>query len=109
MKDEPNKITATLKVVITGEFYDDEASEETLRYCVEQDLEDAGFDVDVELLKEQEPLPIQYVDQGESYPPCIYHSVCRACGGILNYPEKFCKACGRGVIWVPFCKEEADV
>ena len=55
MKDEPNKITATLKVVIAGEFYDDEASEETLRYCVEQDLEDAGFDVDVALLKEQEP------------------------------------------------------
>lgn len=54
MKDEPNKITATLKVVVTGEFYDDEASEETLRYCVEQDLEDAGFDVNVELLKEQE-------------------------------------------------------
>ena len=54
MKNEPNKITATLKVVVTGEFYDDEASEETLRYCVEQDLRDAGFDVDVELLKEQE-------------------------------------------------------
>ena len=54
MKDEPPKIPATLKVVITGEFYDDEASEETLRYCVEQDLEDAGFDVDIELLKEQE-------------------------------------------------------
>lgn len=54
MKNELNKITATLKVVITGEFYGDEASEETLRYCVEQDLEDDGFDVDVELLKEQE-------------------------------------------------------
>ena len=52
VKDKPNKVTATLKVVVTGEFYDDEASEETLRYCVEQDLEDAGFDVDVELLKE---------------------------------------------------------
>ena len=53
MEDKPNKITAALKVVATGEFYDDEASEETLRYCVEQDLEDAGFDVDVEPLKEQ--------------------------------------------------------
>ena len=63
----------------------------------------------LELLKEQEPLPAKYVDKGDSYPPCIYHSVCRACGGILNYPEKFCKACGRGIIWVPFCKEEADV
>ena len=56
MKNEPNKITATLKVAITGEFYDDEASEETLRHCVEQDLEDVGFDVDVELLKEQEAI-----------------------------------------------------
>jgi len=50
-KDKPNKITATLKVVITGEFYDDEASEETLRYCAEQDLEDAGFDVEVSVMR----------------------------------------------------------
>lgn len=54
MKDKPNKVTATLKVIVTGEFYDDEATEETLRYAVEQDLEDAGFDVDVSMLKEQE-------------------------------------------------------
>ena len=32
-KDKPNKVTATLKIVITGEFYDDESSEETL-LCV---------------------------------------------------------------------------
>jgi len=50
IKDKPNRVTTTLKVVITGEFYDDEASEETLRYCVEQTLEDAGFDVDVSML-----------------------------------------------------------
>lgn len=48
---EPKKVTTVLKVVVTGEFYDEEASEETLRYCVEQDLEDAGFDVDVSVLK----------------------------------------------------------
>ena len=53
VKDKPNKVTATLKVIITGEFYDDDASEETLRYVVEQDLEDAGFDVDVMQIKEQ--------------------------------------------------------
>ena len=51
IKNKPHKVTTTLKIVITGEFYDDEASEETLRYCVEQDLEDAGFNVDVTLLK----------------------------------------------------------
>lgn len=54
MNDKPNKVTTVLKVVVTGEFYDDDATEETLRYSVEQDLEDAGFDVDVALLKEQE-------------------------------------------------------
>lgn len=50
-KDKPNKVTATLKIVITGEFYDDEASEETLRYCTEQALEDAGFDVEVSVMR----------------------------------------------------------
>lgn len=54
MKDKPNKVTTVLKVVVTGEFYDDDATEETLRYAVEQDLEDAGFDVDIAPLKEQE-------------------------------------------------------
>ena len=54
MKDKPNKVTTVLKVIVTGEFYDDDSTEETLRYAVEQDLEDAGFDVDVALLKEHE-------------------------------------------------------
>lgn len=35
-----------------ADFYDNESSEETLRYCVEQDLEDAGFNViDVSVMK----------------------------------------------------------
>ncbi len=50
-KGKPNKVTATLKIVITCEFYDDEASEETLRYYAEQALEDAGFDVDVSVIR----------------------------------------------------------
>ena len=45
IKDTPNIIKARLIVDIEGEFYDDESTEETLRYCVEQDLEDAGFNV----------------------------------------------------------------
>ena len=53
IKETPNKITAVLKVTATAEFFDDEASEETVRYCIEQDLEDAGFDVDVCILKEK--------------------------------------------------------
>ena len=91
MKDEPNKITATLKVVVTGELYGDEASEETLRYFVEQDLEDdGGFDVDVELLKEQEPLA---VDEGKLN-KCV-------CGNEINrywHPE-YCGFCGKKLEW----------
>lgn len=43
--DKPNKIKAKLIVEVEAEFYDDESSEETLRYCVEQDLEDAGLNI----------------------------------------------------------------
>ena len=50
--DKPNKVKAKLIVEVESEFYDDESSEETLRYCVEQDLEDAGFNViDVSVMK----------------------------------------------------------
>lgn len=79
-KYNPNKITATMKLVVTGEFYDDEASEETLRYCIEQDLEDAGFDVDVSLLKdhaEDNNVPSKWVsvkdklpERPENWPRC---------------------------------------
>lgn len=43
--DKLNKIKAKLIVEVEAEFYDDESSEETVRYCVEQDLEDAGLNV----------------------------------------------------------------
>ena len=50
--DKPNKIKAKLIVEVEADFYDNESSEETLRYCVEQDLEDAGFNViDVSVMK----------------------------------------------------------
>ena len=61
MNTEPNKVKAVLRVEVTGEFYDEEASEETLRYAVEQDLEDAGFDdIDVSVVKEWwvQPIPV---------------------------------------------------
>lgn len=45
VKDKPNKVRARLIIDIEAEFYDNESSEETLRYCVEQDIEDAGFNV----------------------------------------------------------------
>lgn len=44
--EEANRITAYLKV--TAEFYDPDATPETVRACVEQDLEDAGYEVGVE-------------------------------------------------------------
>lgn len=44
-------VTAKMEVTVTGEFYDFEASEETLRSCVEQDLSELYSDVDVKLLK----------------------------------------------------------
>lgn len=51
-KEMPNKIKAKLIVEVEADFYDNESSEETLRYCVEQDLEDAGFNViDVSVMK----------------------------------------------------------
>lgn len=40
------KISTTLLIHVTAEMDDEESSAETLRYLVEQDLEDAGFDVD---------------------------------------------------------------
>lgn len=43
--EKPNKVKAKLIVEVEAEFYDDESSEETLRYCVEQDLEDIGYNV----------------------------------------------------------------
>lgn len=43
--NNPNKVKAKLTVEVEAEFYDNESSEETLRYCVEQDLEDDGFDI----------------------------------------------------------------
>lgn len=45
VKDKPNRIETTLIVKVAMEFYDDESSKETVRYCVEQDLEDAGVEV----------------------------------------------------------------
>lgn len=52
--DKPNKIEATLIVKVAMEFYDDESSKETVRYCVEQYLEDSGVDViDVSIKEKQ--------------------------------------------------------
>lgn len=43
--DKPNRVETILIIKVAAEFYDDEASEETIRSCVEQDLKDAGYEV----------------------------------------------------------------
>lgn len=42
--EKANRVIAYLKV--TAEFYDPESTPETVRACVEQDLEDAGYEVE---------------------------------------------------------------
>lgn len=66
-KEKANKITATLKLVVTEEFYDDEASEETLRSYVEQCLEEDGFSVEVGLFKVQEPRVLTLAEVRDEY------------------------------------------
>lgn len=46
------ELEVTLKVIVRVHFDDNESDEGTVRYLLEQDLEDAGWDCDVEILKE---------------------------------------------------------
>lgn len=46
------ELEVTLKVKVSAHFDDNESDEDTVRYLLEQDLEDAGWDCDVEILKE---------------------------------------------------------
>ena len=101
-KETPNKITAVLKVTATAEFFDDEASEETLRYCVEQDLEDAGFEVDVSLLKEHEAVEPKQVDLYGKEEWWGLVCVCPDCKAewMSNKDDThFCPNCGGKVKW----------
>ena len=46
------ELEVILKVKVRTHFYNNESDEGTVRYLLEQDLEDAGWDCDVEILKE---------------------------------------------------------
>ena len=46
------ELEVTLMVKARVHFDDNESDEGTVRYLLEQDLEDAGWDCDVEILKE---------------------------------------------------------
>jgi rubrerythrin len=106
IKETPNIITAVLKVTASAEFFDDDASEETVRYVIEQCLEDAGFEVEVELLKEQEPVEqkasewLEDSDPGQEYGTTW---ACRKCRQSIHRPYiwnpydsgyKYCPHCG---------------
>ena len=45
------EVEVTLKVKVKTRFDDDESNEETVRYLLEQDLEDMGWDCDVEVME----------------------------------------------------------
>lgn len=101
IKDRPNKVRAKLIIDVEGEFYDDESTAETLRYCVEQDLEDAGFNViDSEVFKlankvsEQQPKTGHWKAHDTTFGRNIYY--CTACGRSLEilYEYDFCPICG---------------
>ncbi len=54
-KDEIIEIKAKLLIEVMAQFDDNESSDETVRYLVEQDLEDNGFSViSCELINNQE-------------------------------------------------------
>lgn len=44
------ELEVTLKVKVRTCFDDNESDEQTVRYLLEQDLEDAGWDCDVEVV-----------------------------------------------------------
>lgn len=44
------ELEVTLKVKVRTFFDDNESDEQTVRYLLEQDLEDAGWDCDVEVV-----------------------------------------------------------
>lgn len=46
------ELEVTLKVKVRAHFDDNESDESIVRYLLEQDLEDAGWDYNVEILKE---------------------------------------------------------
>ena len=91
---EPKKVTATLKVTTTQSFYDESADEEKVRSFIEEVLDDAGVDAEVDMYKE--PEPVKPKQHGISM-------FCGRCGQKLvcgRYNKaSFCWKCGQEVKW----------
>lgn len=45
------ELEVTLKVKVRTNFDDNDSDEQTVRYLLEQDLEDAGWDCDVKVIE----------------------------------------------------------
>ena len=85
--EEANRVTAYLKV--TAEFYDPEATPETVRYAVEQTLEDSGYEVDVDCVFPDEETFCQYMARNYSPPNADREKVIDMNGKLaLDYLEK---------------------
>lgn len=90
IKEEPHKITAHLDVTITGRFHDDEASEETVRQCLEEELNELWDDVEVRLIKDNKPaesISTHCID-------CLWWRPGLVCG--QNYYPPHCAKTGGG-------------
>ena len=92
VKDRPNTVCGVFEVKASAEFYDDEATVETLRNYIEQLFEDAELDAGVKVLRKQMPLkPVQ-----EMISDAIFWR-CGQCGAHVT--DLYCQHCGRKVKW----------
>lgn len=90
--DKPNTVRGVFEVRASAEFYDDEATVETLRNYIEQLFEDAELDAGVKVLRKQMPLePVQ-----EMISDAIFWR-CGQCGALVT--DIYCPHCGRKVNW----------
>ena len=87
---------------------DSEATEQTVRFLVEEDLCDKGWDADVALLKEQEAKQIvrkqckkEHEDGSIDYFAEWYCPHCKQLllRGFDNPSIKFCYKCGNPILW----------
>lgn len=90
--DKLYTVSGTFVVKASTGYFDDEATAETLRYSIEQDLEDLGYEAEVSVLREQKPIaPVQEIINDAIF----WH--CGKCGAHLT--DNYCPHCGREVDW----------
>lgn len=85
-----NLVRGVFEVRASAEFYDDEATVETLRNYIEQLFEDAELDAGVKVLRKQ--MPLKPVQDGDA----LFWR-CGQCGAPVA--DLYCPHCGREVNW----------